>query len=150
MKRFTFLSMLFAVGLAVAASSPRAQDTLTGFTGTVTLQGSIQGAGTADIRAYRNGLMVASAAPSITGGYNLRVDVDGGLDETVVIWFIPDNDKVPEILLLKESSLARRNNVWHPCVPRLKADASLLYDVNFLVEKDYLQTLADSDCWDEG
>lgn len=55
----------------LAAPAALAQDTLTGYTGQVTLQGSITGATTATIRVYNNGLVAASGASDVTGQYSI-------------------------------------------------------------------------------
>jgi hypothetical protein len=144
-KRLVSALALFAA-LAVPA---HAQQTLTGYTGDVKLQGSISGAMGATIRAYVNGLRVAEAESGPAGGYEITFELDGALDQTAVVWFIPDgDDKIPEILVLKESSAARRNGVWSPCLPRLKPADVLVHDVTFVTQKELFDSLAESDCWD--
>ena len=140
--------LLAALILAPAA---HAQDDLTGFTGTVNLQGAIDGANACEIRVYSNGGLVHEAASDATGRFDFRFDVSGSVDETLVVWFLPDSDeRVPELLLLKESSNARRNAVWSPCVPREKPTDVVLYDVTFREEKELLDSLAESDCFEQG
>ena len=146
MKTIAWICLL----LASAVVSAKAQDALTGYTGTVTLQGSITGAGTATIRAYNNGLVTTNAESGVTGDYTVTFELSGERDETVVVWFLSDkSDMIPELLIVKESSLARRNGVWSRCIPRVKAQDVVIYNVNFRSEKDLLKSLQDDDCFDE-
>jgi hypothetical protein len=141
-----------ARGLALVAllvMPAAAQETLTGYTGDVKLQGSISGASTATIRAYVNGLRVAESESGAAGGYEITLTLDGTLDETAVIWLVPDDStKVAEIIVLKESSAARRNGVWSPCLRRLKPADVLVHDVTFVTQKDLFASLEESDCWE--
>jgi hypothetical protein len=149
--RFTVVKSLIVailLGFAVAGTTV-AQDTLTGYSGTVALEGTIDGANVAQVRVYQNGLMSAAAESDVAGAYNLEFEVSGQTDETVVVWFLPDTEGVvPTLLVLKESSEARRNAIWSPCVPRLKLSSTVTYDVKFLSDKDLLKSLQGSDCFD--
>jgi len=139
------------LALALTAGVAMAQETLTGYTGTVTVQGSTKGSTDTEVRAYVNGLMVESVKADITGAYTIRFDVDGAVDQTAVVWYIPGDDtKVPELLVIKESSAARQNQIWSPCIPRQKAGASLLHDVEFKTEADFLKAMEEAECFEEG
>jgi len=140
--------MTIALALVTTVAA-QAQDELTGYTGTVTLEGAITGANSAEIRVYSNGLLAVGGESDVTGRYMLEFDVSGSRDETVVVWFLPSEEGlVPELLVLKESSEARRNQIWAPCIPRAKAGASVGHDVVFQSERNLLKSLAKSDCWE--
>lgn len=67
------------------------------------------------------------------------------------MWFLSDQPgMVPEIVIVKESSSARRNGVWSPCLPHVKPQDVVLYNVEFKDEAALLSSLQDSDCFDEG
>lgn len=142
-------SLVGALALTAAFVLPaNAQQTLTGYTGDVKIQGIVSGANTATVRAYVNGLKVAEAETGVTGDFTVSFQLDGALDQTAVVWFIPDDsNKVPEIVVLKESSAARRNGVWSPCLTRLRPSDVIIHNVTFLTQADLFATLEESDCW---
>ncbi len=150
MKHFLIAVTAIALAVGLAAGPASAQDELTGYTGVVRVQGQLDGSPAATVRAYVSGLLVAEAEAGPTGSYTIEFEVSGAVDQTVVVWFIPsDEDKVPDLLILKESSRARRNQVWNPCLPRAKAQDLVLYDCQFKSEKDYFDALEGNDCWNE-
>jgi len=143
-------SVLVSAAILVLFAGPAAsQGGLTGYTGEVTMQGKIVGANKAQIFAYKNGFPVSSAESAITGAYSIKFEVSGQEDETVVVWFIPDNTMVPELVILKESSNARRYGVWSPCLPRHEPEEILLYDVQFKTERELLKQLEGDDCFEQ-
>ncbi len=137
---------LAALGVFVGIAA--AQGTLVGYTGDVTIQGTVSGSGTAKIVAYNNGLPVATAESGFGGSFSVKVTLSGDRDETVIVWFIPEEEgKVPELLILKESSSARRFGIWSPCIPRREPTDILLYDVAFKTEKELLESLEGNECF---
>jgi hypothetical protein len=139
------------LALCLSAAATMGQESLTGYTGTVTIQGSITGSADTEVRAYVNGLMVESVRSDVTGTYTIRFDIDGSLDQTVAVWFIPDSeDMVPELVVVKESSAARGNQIWSPCLPRLKPGPSLIHDLKFKSEADFLKAMEEAECFEEG
>jgi len=149
LKRFVGVA-LATLALGTLALPALAQQTLTGYTGEVKLQGSVTGSNEAEVRAYVNGLLRGSTTSGPTGDYEITFELDGAVDQTAVVWFIPDNEtKVPEIVLVKESSAARRNGVWSPCLKRLKAGDIVIHNVNFLTQRELFSSLEENTCWDE-
>jgi hypothetical protein len=76
-----------------------------------------------NVKLYMGGLLTTEQLTSSDGTFEFTELIDYGIDVTVDLWFVPPTDEiVMENVILKESSSARQNGLYSPCVQRVRLD----------------------------
>jgi hypothetical protein len=91
-------------------------------------------------KLYLGGILVTEVKTSIDGSFELTQLIDYGRDETIDMWFVPDDqDLLMENVILKESTPAAQRGLYSKCVKRV----SLSTFTDFLVKIVDLKTKTD-------
>jgi len=97
---------------------------------------------------FAGGIEAATSVTDTSGAYSIVHPLDRTADRTVVLWFNPPRGTglMREIVVLKESSAARKARQFGPCFVKVPLEDSTRVDVTILDQKAYAAKLEESGC----
>jgi len=99
------------------------------------------------IKLFAGGTLVNVGHSTASGGYEIPLPLNVEKDETVVLWFIStDRPLLPQRVVLKQSSFARKNELFGPCTVEAKMRPQMRLDVKLLDENQELAALKARGC----
>ena len=101
------------------------------------------------VKLYVGGLLVDEQMTSSDGGFEFTELIDYGQDVTIDLWLVPPTDDlVMENVLLKESSAARKYELYSNCVQRQRLDPITDVIVKLYTLEDRINMLKRKGCID--
>jgi len=99
------------------------------------------------IKLFAGGTLVHVGQSNASGGYEIPLPLNIEKDETVVLWFIStDRPLLPQRVVLKQSSYAKKNQLFSPCAIEVKMRPQMRLDVKLLDESQELAALKAKGC----
>jgi hypothetical protein len=99
------------------------------------------------IKLFAAGSLVHVGYTTGSGAYEMPLPLNVDKDETVVLWLIStDRPLMPQHVVLKQSSYARKYDLFGPCVLEAKMRPQMRVDVKLLDENEELAALKARGC----
>lgn len=99
------------------------------------------------IKLFAAGTLIHVGYTTSSGAYEMPLPLNVEKDETVVLWFMStDHPLMPQHVVLKQSSYAKRNALFGPCALEVKMRPQMRVDVKLLNENEQLAALKARGC----
>lgn len=99
------------------------------------------------VKLFADGRLVDVAHTASSGSYDLSLPLNVEEDETVVLWFMATSGNyLPSCVVLKESSRARKANIFSKCVLRVEMRPQMQVDVRLMTEGELVASLKNKKC----
>jgi hypothetical protein len=103
--------------------------------------------GAVTIKLFAAGTLVHVGHTTSSGAYEMPLPLNVEKDETVVLWFIStDRPLMPQHVVLKQSSYAKKSALFGPCALEVKMRPQMRVDVKLLNENEELAALKARGC----
>lgn len=99
------------------------------------------------IKLFAAGTLIHVGYTASSGAYEMPLPLNVEKDETVVLWFIStDRPLLPQHVVLKQSSYARKSDLFGPCALEAKMRPQMRVDVKLLDENEEMAALKARSC----
>lgn len=99
------------------------------------------------VKLFADGGLVEVGHTTSAGSYEMRLPLSVERDETVVMWFVSTTGSlVPQCVVLKKSSSARKANLFSECTLEVKMRPQMRVDVTLLTETEVVASLKMKGC----
>ena len=99
------------------------------------------------VKLFADGKLVEIGHSSSAGSYEMRLPLNVEKDETVVMWFVPGTgDLMPQMVVLKKSSVASDNNLFSQCAVEVRMRSQTRVDVRLVNESELISSLKTKGC----
>jgi hypothetical protein len=99
------------------------------------------------VKLFADGLLVEVGHTTAAGSYELRLPLSVERDETVVMWFLSTTGSyVPQCVVLKESSQARKAGLFSDCIAEVRMRPQMRVDVTMVTESEFVASLKVKNC----
>jgi hypothetical protein len=131
--------------LAQAPSEEPSAKSEASLSGTVSDEDGL-GLGGVQVKVFVGGSLKGSGISGGNGGYEVTFRYDELGDESIIAWWVPQAGYVPEIAVLRESTAAKKLELWSPCLPRIDIGPTISYNPTIYTEEKKFEQLGQSDC----
>lgn len=99
------------------------------------------------IKLFAAGTLIHVGYTTSSGAYEMPLPLNVEKDETVVLWFVStDRPLLPQHVVLKQSSYAKKGELFGPCALEAKMRPQMRVDVRLLNENEEMAALKARGC----